>query len=139
MGREYSRGTTMLRAVISATILLHLAEAAAPVVTKVEPPDWVTEPEGTSLRILVTGQGLGGASVRSDLEATAVKVSDSGTHLFCELRVPRNASPGKYPLQISTAAGTVEAPFAVVAPLAARGRFQGFSRSEEHTSELQSH
>src|SRR5208283_2197979 len=117
------------------TILLfalcwRLASAAAPSVTKVEPPDWPVEPQGITLRMLVTGRNLAGAKVHSRYRAGPVKVSPSGTHLFVDLTIPKSTAPGKYPLEIVTSGGEVEAPFSVVAPLAPTGRFQGFSSDD---------
>ena len=97
---------------------------------KVEPPDWMTEPQGIALRMLITGSGFSGAAVHSAFPVEAVKVSARGTHLFCDLRIPRGAAPGRYPLEISTPAGKVEAPFAIVPALPPAGRFQGFSSDD---------
>jgi glycosidase len=99
-------------------------------VTKVEPPDWVAEPGGASLRILVTGANLARATVAAALPTGRVSVSPNGTHLFVDLKLPPRTHPGKYPLAIHTREGTSQAPFTVVAPLSPEGRFQGFSSSD---------
>ncbi len=111
-------------------ILLSVHAAAPPVISKVEPPDWPADAQGITLRMLVTGSELAGATVHSSLRAGPVKVSASGTHLFVDLTVPKNAPAGNYPLVISTPAGEVTAPFSVVAPLQPTGRFQGFSSDD---------
>jgi len=126
-------GTTRqpMRPIILAIALgLRLAYAAAPVVTKVEPPDWPVEPKGITLRMLVTGRDLAGSTVRSPFRTGPVKVSRSGTHLFVDLSIPKSAEPGKYPLEIATPEGKVEAPFSLVPALAPAGRFQGFSSDD---------
>ncbi|MGD0776965.1 MAG: alpha-amylase family glycosyl hydrolase [Candidatus Solibacter sp.] len=105
-----------------------LSYAAAPVATKVEPPDWPVEP--ITLRMLVTGRNLAGSTVRSPFRTGPVKVSESGTHLFVDLTIPKAAAPGQYPLEIVTREGKVEAPFSLIAPLAPAGRFQGFSSDD---------
>jgi len=120
----------MLKVFMAAAIFLHVQAAAEPAVTKVEPPDWISQPAGIILRMLVTGSGFGGAAVRSKFGTGAVKVSASGTHLFFDLYVPPGVTPGKYPVQISTGAGKVEAAFAIVPALATSGRFQGFSSDD---------
>lgn len=51
------------------------ALAAAPTVLKVGPPDWPSEPEGITLRLMVTGAGLAGAKA-------AFVVCDAGSE--CE-------------------------------------------------------
>ena len=101
--------------------------AAQPAVTKVEPPDWSAEPEGITLRMLLTGRDLAGARVRAPFPTARVAVSRSGTHLFVDLSIPAKTAPGAYPLEVTTAAGAVKAPFRVVPALAPAGRFGGFS------------
>ena len=120
----------MKRALAASLIVAGSLFAAAPVVTKVEPPDWPVEPNGITLRMLVTGTGLGGAKAHASFATGAVSASQLGTHLFFDLIIPKGARPGKYSVSITTAGGTVEAPFAVVPALAAAGRFQGFSTDD---------
>jgi len=109
---------------------LRLAIAAGPVVTKVEPPDWPADTRGITLRMLVTGRNLTGATVRAPYRTGPVTVSRSGTHLFVDLAIPKAARPGKCALEIATREGEAEAPFSLVAALAPAGRFQGFSSDD---------
>jgi len=120
----------VLRNLVTILTLVRLAAAAAPVVTKVEPPDWVVEPNGSTLRILITGNGLAGATVHAALPTGGVTISGRGTHLLVDLKLPSDTRPGRYPLEIKTAEGTCEAPFTIVPPLAPGGRFQGFSSDD---------
>jgi glycosidase len=108
-------------------LLAPLGWAASPVVTKVEPPDWVVEPDGITLRLLVTGSDLAGARVGAQFATSRVLISQNGTHLFCDVAIPANAAPGSYPIHITTGSGSADAPFSVVSALAPQGRFQGFS------------
>jgi len=120
-----------MRPIILAVALgLRLSYAAAPAVTKVEPPDWPIEPNGITLRMLVTGRDLAGSRVRSTFPTGPVRVSQNGTHLFVDLRIPKSAVPGRYSLEIATPEGEVQAPFSLVPPLAPAGRFQGFSSDD---------
>jgi glycosidase len=114
------------------TLLLLLANAlcalaSSPTVTKVEPPDWVVEPNGITLRVLITGTGLTGATVQAQFPTDRITISRSGTHLIFDLKVPSLAAPGKIPIHIKTAEGATEAPFSLVPTLQPEGRFQGFS------------
>jgi len=115
---------------LAASLLLATALFAAPTVSKVEPPDWPVEPNGITLRMVLTGTGLSGAKVHSNFATGAATASQSGTHFFFDLTVSKSARPGKYPLTITTAAGSVEAPFVIVPALPATGRFQGFSTDD---------
>lgn len=119
-----------MRALAVTVILVRMAVAAAPAVAKVEPPDWPAEPKGITLRLLLTGKDLRGATIRSGFRAGAPTVSASGTHLFVDLTIPAGARPGSYPLTVATAEGAVEAPFAIVPALPPSGRFQGFSTDD---------
>ncbi|HEV2447175.1 MAG TPA: hypothetical protein VGS58_14685, partial [Candidatus Sulfopaludibacter sp.] len=112
-----------MKPIVVWVFLLRVA-AAAPAVTKVEPPDWAVEPHGIRLRMLLTGSGLAGATVRCAFRTGTPVASAGGTHLFFDLTIPAAARPGRYPLQISTGEGAVEAPFALVPALDPAGRFQ---------------
>ena len=63
--------------------------------------------------MLVTGRNLAGAAVHSRFRTGPVKVSQSGTHLFVDLTIPKAAAPGQYPLEIVTPEGKAEAPFEI--------------------------
>ena len=119
-----------MRPLLLLAAVLGLAAAAPPVVTKVEPPDWVPGPAPATLRILCTGANLAGASVQGPFPTSAIAVSQSGTHMFFDLKIPAHAAAGKYALRIVTRGGRAEAPFAVVTPLAPESRFQGFSSDD---------
>ena len=99
---------------------------AQPVVTKVEPPDWWVGHSINPVRLLVRGRGFDGARVTCGaLRCANVRVSASGTNLFVDVMVPPATRPGGYPVTVRTAAGSVAFEFAVHAPLARTGRFQG--------------
>src|ERR1035438_6334910 len=91
----------MIRAISLAAILVRLAAAASPTVTKVEPPDWPAEPTGNTLRLLVTGTNLASATVHSTFRANRQTITAGGTHLFVDLTIPPSAKPGGYPLKIA--------------------------------------
>jgi hypothetical protein len=93
----------------------------------VEPPDWPAEAQATTLRVLLTGRNLAGARVDAPFPTGRVTISASGTHLFLDLQLPPHASPGTYSLRVDNGEGVATARFAIVAPLPAAGRFQGFS------------
>ena len=114
-------------AAVSLLFSLSLASAAPPSITKVEPPDWPAEAEATTLRVLLTGRNLAGARVDAPFPTGRVTVSAAGTHLFLDLTLPAHAPPGSYSLRVDNGGGIAAARFAIVAPLPASGRFQGFS------------
>ena len=72
-----------MKNLLAAVVFLRLGFAAAPGVTKVEPPDWAAGPKATSLRLLATGRNLAGAAVRSAFHTGPVTISLSGTRNCC--------------------------------------------------------
>jgi neopullulanase len=104
--------------------------AGSPAVSKVEPPDWSAGSAAVTLRMLVTGTDLAGASVHSAFASKSAQVSAGGTHLFFDLTIPAGARPGPYPIEIRTAGGATQAAFAIVPALGRAGRFQGFSSDD---------
>ena len=104
--------------------------AAAPEVSKVEPPNWWVGHSVNPVRLLIYGKNLKGATVKSSepgVKPGQVQASAAGTYLFVEIAIQENAKPGSYSLQITTPDGTATAPFELLAPLPRHGRFQGFS------------
>jgi hypothetical protein len=103
-----------------------LASAATPSVIKVEPPDWPAEPEPVTLRLLLTGSNLTRARVDAPFPTSRVRVSAAGTHLFVDIAVLANASPGAYHLRVDNGEGIAVARFAIVEPLPSAGAFRAF-------------
>jgi len=106
--------------------------AAAPVVTKVEPPNWWVHHTLNPVQVLIHGTGLEGATVRAGkcLSVRNVHANERGTYLFADVVIGKSCTPGDYPLTITTADGTAAAPFRLDAPLEPEGRFQGFSSDD---------
>jgi neopullulanase len=100
---------------------------AAPVVEKVEPPNWWANHTINPVRVLIRGRHLHGARVECPrLACSGVTVNGNGTYAFVDVRIAPTTRPGEYPLVLRTRAGSVQAPFAVAAQLPVMGRFQGF-------------
>lgn len=101
--------------------------AQAPVVDKVEPPNWWANHSINPVRVLIRGQHLAGARVECPrLACGALKVNAQGTYAFVDVRIASSTRPGAYPLTLRTAAGSAQAPFTIAAQLPVMGRFQGF-------------
>jgi glycosidase len=83
--------------------------------------------------VLIRGKNLSGAKVQASgagLIASPAKVNQTGTYAFVDVTISRQARAGRRGLKITTAQGTVEAPFEIYAPLARLGRFQGFTTDD---------
>ena len=107
------------------------ANAAAPIIEKVDPPNWWGQHTINPVRVLIRGRNLGGATlVCPKLHCARVNVNAAGTYAFVDVTIPRTASAGSYPLTLRTAGGTAPVPFTVTAPLARAGRFQGFDQND---------
>ncbi len=72
---------------------------AAPVVGKVEPPNWWVGHSRHSLQVLLTGTGLENvhaASPTSRIEITSQQASTNGHYLFLYLEIRPDAPPGRH-------------------------------------------
>ncbi len=100
--------------------------AAAPTVTKVEPPYWWTGHSINPVRLLIRGTGLSGATLNAakGIGLGAPRVNANGTYLFVDATIHR---AGSFPLTITTSTGDATAAFEVRKPLVRENRFQGFS------------
>ncbi len=106
------------------------ALAQAPQVTKVEPPNWWVGHSINPVRVMIRGTYLSGGRVDTLGQGTRIgltRINAAGTYLFTDVWVGSAAEPGPQHLRISTAEGSVEAPFELLVPLSRIGRFQGFS------------
>ena len=107
------------------------ARAQAPVIEKVDPPNWWAGHSINPVRILVRGKNLGGATLScARVSCSRVKSNAAGTYLFADVTIPRGLAAGSYPLTVRTAGGSARIPFTVSAPLARTGRFQGFGPND---------
>ena len=101
--------------------------AQVPIVDKVEPPNWWANHTLNPIQLLVRGRSLGGARISCPrLVCGRPAVNATGTYAIIDLRIPARTAPGRYPLRLTTAGGTVELPFEISAQLPSMGRFQGF-------------
>ncbi len=108
------------------------AHAQAPRVAKVEPPSWWTGSSLNPVRVMIRGENLTNARIEpaAGLSANNIKANARGTYLFADLSIQPNARAGKRTLKITTAGGTIDAPFEVLPPLNRQGKFQGFSNDD---------
>lgn len=110
-----------------------LTSAAPPQVLKVEPPNWWPGHSLDPVRVLIRGRDLVGArvaAVGAGLRTGATRVNAAGTYAFVDVHIERAAHPGPRQLRVTTADGSVEAPFELSRPLPDAGRFQGFSSDD---------
>lgn len=92
----------------------------------VEPPSWWCAHPVRTVRLLIRGEGLRGASLRASGSLTLGKptVHSKGTTLFVDLTIPEDATPGEYTLQI----GAQSVGFTLLPPLTYAP--QGLSQSD---------
>ncbi len=107
------------------------AHAQAPVIEKVDPPNWWGRHSINPVRVLIRGKHLTGAQlVCPQLRCARVNVNAAGTYAFVDVTIPPASRPGSYPLTLRTTAGAAPVPFTVTAPLSRTGRFQGFNQDD---------
>ena len=105
----------------------------APEIMKVDPPSWWAGHTINPVRLLVRGQNLAGARVRSTtgvLQTSGLRINDRGTHLFVNVMISPNAKPGSYPIIVTAPAGRATIPFRVEPPLNAATRLQGITADD---------
>ena len=120
--------------VLSLTLVCLLAlsavsQAQAPVVRKIEPPNWWVNftPE---LTLLLTGENLSPAQVESqtkNLNVVGTQGSANGHYLFVRLKISSARAAGIARLRLRTASGSTEVQLPLSARANGRGRFDGFS------------
>jgi glycosidase len=132
--REAIDMTAMTRAILwtlLACVCAVAADAQAPVVEKVDPPNWWAGYSINPVRLLIHGRSLAGARIEcARVSCGAAKVNAAGTYAFVDVTVPSGLAAGSYPLTLRTAGGTATVPFTVSAALPSAGRFAGFGPND---------
>ena len=102
---------------------------AAPTVTKIDPPNWWVRHTRNPVQLLLTGEGLQGATLTAPrgFRVEVRRASDNGHYLFAYVTIDPSIRPGKYRFDVKASSGATSFDFAVDAPLDPKGRFQGFS------------
>lgn len=122
---------TLIRVLMASTLVAAGAAGQPPTVEKVDPPNWWTGSTVNPVRVLIRGRHLTGARAQcSRVQCAGLRVNAAGTYAFIDVTIPGAAKPGRYPFMLRTAAGNVEVPFELAAPLAPAGRFQGFGPND---------
>ncbi len=122
---------SLLRTLGALLLTATAAQGQAPIIEKVDPPNWWGRHSINPVRVLIRGQHLGGAElVCPRLRCARVSVNAAGTYAFVDVTIPSAALPGSYPLTLRTVAGTAPVPFTVTAPLPRAGRFLGFNQDD---------
>lgn len=106
------------------------AQAQTPTVEKVEPPNWWVNGSINPVRVLIRGKNLTGAKVEAangDVKVSNPKTSANGDYLFVDVEIKKSTRTGSYPIKITTAKGTTNAPFGVFTPVARQENYQGFT------------
>lgn len=109
------------------------AAAQAPRVDKVEPPNWWAAHSISTVRLLVQGADLQGASVVSgdgSLKVSNIRVNSRGDHLFFDVAIDQAAKAGSYKFEVRTDGGTARIPFAISDPLDPLTNFQGITNED---------
>jgi glycosidase len=109
------------------------AQTNAPVILKVEPPNWWADHTLNPVRLVVRGRNLHGARItatRAETEPGAVVVNPAGTYLFVNVHIAPHAAPGAYPFTVATAQGHTSIPFRLAAPLDPATNFQGITTDD---------
>ena len=113
----------MVRVVAASFLWAGVAAAQAPVIDKVEPPNWWTGSTINPVRVLIRGHNLAGARVQcARVQCGGLRVNAAGTYGFVDVTIPGAVKPGRYPFTLRTASGSVEVPFELTAPLGRAGR-----------------
>lgn len=109
-----------------------LAQGQAPVVHKIEPPNWWRNftPE---LSLLLTGEHLSGVRVESGTAGATMldsQPSANGHYLFVHLGLNPDLAAGAVDLRLMAADGTASVRLPLLARTHGEGRFEGVSRDD---------
>jgi glycosidase len=114
-------------------LAVSFASAQEPKTSKIEPPSWWAGHTINPVRLLIRGENLKNAAVKSadkSLKASNVRINERGDYLFVDLTVDKNLKPGKYPLAIESPNGKSVFDFEINSPLDSKINFQGITNDD---------
>src|SRR3954451_7697316 len=100
---------------LRALLFLATVANAAPIVHKVEPPNWWVRHTRNPIQLLLTGDGLQSATVTAPkgLKVETRRISDNGHYLFAYVTIDASVRPGKYRFDVKSATGATPFDFSV--------------------------
>jgi glycosidase len=107
--------------------------AQQPKIAKVEPPSWWANHTINPVRILIRGENLKNATVKSannSIKTSNVRLNNRGDYLFVDLTVGQNTKPGKYSLSVESSNGKTAFDFEINSPLDSKTNFQGITNDD---------
>lgn len=114
-------------------LAVSFATAQSPKIAKIEPPSWWANHTINPVRLLISGESLKNATVKSankSLKTSNVRINERGDYLFVDLTVDKNAKAGKYPLVVESANGKTVFDFVINSPLDSKNNFQGITNDD---------
>ncbi len=123
------RTVTLSLILVCLLVLCNVASAQAPVVRKIEPPNWWVNytPE---LTLLLTGNNLNGVYVKTAPTGASIldsNASANGHYLFIHLRLSSNLSAGNIALKLASSGGSTEVDLPVSTRSDSHESFRSFS------------
>ena len=115
------------------TFVCAAVSSAAPIIAKVDPPNWWIKHTRNPIQVLLTGSELQGASIRPAARGFRVetrRISDNGHYLFAYVTIDPSVKPGGYRFDVKSPTGAAAFELPLEAPLDPKGRFQGFSADD---------
>jgi neopullulanase len=107
--------------------------SAQPKISKIEPPSWWAGHTINPVRLLIRGENLKNATVKSAnnfIKTSNPRANERGDYLFVDLTIDKNAKAGKYSLEIVSPNGKTAFDFQINSPLDARTNFQGITNDD---------
>ena len=121
---------THLRRLFVVAVVIALSvnlAAAAPRVTKVEPPNWWTG-FVSPIMVLLYGENLNDAKISVSYPGVKIEktqLQPDGKHAFVWLDIAKNAKSGNIPITVQNASSTATVAVTLLARAPQQGRFQG--------------
>jgi neopullulanase len=107
--------------------------AQAPLVEKIDPPNWWAGHSIATVRVLVRGGNFRGSNVTSgngSLKISNARVNDAGNYLFFDVTIAPRTKPGRYEFEVANTAGRSKIPFEILPPIDAATKSQGVNNDD---------
>ncbi len=130
MVRKILSGAPLFVAIVT---LVSTAFALKPAVSRVEPPNWWRGMRMNRIQLMMYGENLAGATVRSSsrhVKIIGTHQLDNPDYAFVDLELSPKIPPGNYKLTLSTPGGSVDVSYPILKRANAATRYRGFDQRD---------
>ncbi len=110
-----------------------ILKAQAPVIEKIEPPNWWTGMKWNKVQLMVYGKNLSGLNAEfanKTIKIDQIRFVENPSYVFIDIEIPEDAKAGRYTMMFSNESGTAQVKYDLQKRNFGDNRHQGFTNED---------